>query len=88
MTKAERIRASLDVINYFIEEYRTFIEEEYGDIGQIPKGTRIIKDCSRADADAIRKMVDRRLEDYYLIDKQCEVSKYDKNGMTAWFDVN
>lgn len=88
MTREERTTATIQIINYFRELNRSFIEEYYGPLGEIPLGTNIISNCTREDAQAIRKMVDRRLEKYHLIDSQCEIMRYDAITMTAWFDIN
>ena len=88
MTREERITATMQIINYFRELNRNWIEEYFGALGEIPLGTDTISNCTREDADSIRKMVDRRLEKYHLIDRQCEIRKYDKTALTAWFDIN
>ena len=88
MTREERTTATMQIINYFRELNRNWIEEYYGPIGVIPAGTNVISNCTREDAQAIRKMVDRRLETYHLIDSQCEIMHYDTNTMTAEFDIN
>lgn len=88
MTREERTTATMQIINYFRELNRSCIEEYHGAIGEIPIGTNVICNCTREDAQAIRKMVDRRLEKYHLIDSQCEIMRYDTNTLTAWFDIN
>ena len=88
MTREERTTATMQIINYFRELNRSCIEEYFGAIGEIPPGTDAISNCTREDAQAIRKMVDRRLEKYHLVDCQCEIQRYDADTMTAWFDVN
>lgn len=88
MTREERTAATMQIINYFRELNRNCIEEYFGAIEEIPIGTNAISDCTREDAQAIRKMVDRRLEKYHLVDSQCEIMRYDADTMTAWFDVN
>ena len=88
MTREERTTATMQIINYFRELNRNWIEEYFGGLGEIPLGTNAISNCTRQDAQAIRKMVDRRLEKCHLIDSQCEIMRYDAATMTAWFDIN
>ena len=88
MTREERTTATMQIINYFRELNRNWIEEYFGTLGEIPLGTDAISNCTREDAQAIRKMVDRRLEKYHLVDSQCEIRRYDADTMTAWFDIN
>lgn len=88
MTQEERTTATMQIINYFRELNRNCIEEYFGALGEIPLGTNIISNCTREDARAIKKMVDRRLKKYHLVDSQCEIMHYDTVTMTAWFDIN